>query len=98
MILYIAGKMSGFPDMGRARFREAEERLRQRGHVVLNPAALPIGLPPDRYMPICLAMIDASEGIYLLDGWRASRGATIEAEYARYQGKQVLYEACEVAE
>lgn len=92
MILYIAGKMNGLPDRGKPHFREAAQRLRKNGHIVLNPAVLPVGLYGTNYMPICMAMIDAAEAVYTLDNWEDSPGATIEVSYAKYQGKAILYE------
>ena len=96
MIVYLAGRMYGLPDYGRKQFAEAEERLRRKGHTVLNPAMLPIGMPDERYMPICLAMIDAADAVYLLNGFNDSPGARLESEYAGYQRKKIVYEAYEV--
>ncbi len=92
MIIYIAGKMTGLEDYGREHFARAERDLRAEGHTVLNPACLPDDLPRAAYIPICLAMIDAAEAIYLLDNWPASRGACLEKAYAEYRGKTVWYE------
>ena len=93
MVIYIAGKMTGLPDLGEAAFGAAAARLRAEGNIVLNPAELPKGMPVTRYMPICLAMIDASDAVYALTNWSKSSGALIEVQYARYQGKEILYEA-----
>lgn len=93
--IYIAGKMSGETDYGRAEFNETEKRLTEQGYIVLNPASLPIGLPEKAYMPICLAMLDAADGIYMLEGWEYSFGANLELDYALYQGKKVYYETDE---
>lgn len=90
MIVYIAGKMTGLPGKGRAAFRAAERMLKMRGHVVLNPAVLPDGLPSEAYMPICLAMLEQAEAIYLLDNWEDSPGAKLELAFAKYQGKFVI--------
>ena len=92
MTIYIAGKMTGLPDLGRERFRAAAERLREEGYTVLNPAELPDGMPGDRYMPICLAMVNAADAVYALDNWKESPGATIEIRYAQYQGKPIMIE------
>jgi len=92
MVVYIAGKMMGLPDKGREKFNRAEERLIKKGYVVLNPARLPDGMPLERYMPICLAMLEASDAIYLLDNWEDSFGAKLENQYAVYQDKQTLFE------
>lgn len=87
-IVYIAGKMTGLPDKGRARFREVEAVLKADGHTVLNPAVLPDTLPASAYMPICLAMIDAADTLLLLDNWKDSPGAKLERRYAKYQKKR----------
>lgn len=92
MTIYIAGKMTGLPGLGRAKFAEAAEHLRSQGHIVLNPAELPVGMPGDRYMPICLAMVSAADAVYALDNWNRSSGALVEISYARYQGKSVIYQ------
>ena len=89
-IIYIAGPMKGIENANRHTFAEAAERLRNIGYVVLNPAVLPVGMPFDRYMPICLAMVQAADIICMLDGWGRSRGANIELDFAKYQGKDVV--------
>lgn len=78
-------QMTGLPDQGRRLFHQAEDVLRELGWQVLNPAILPDGLPDDRYMPICLAMLSAADTVMLLPGWETSRGARLEAQYAVYQ-------------
>ena len=92
MTIYIAGKMTGMPDKGRAMFSREAERLRKAGHIVLNPAELPDGMPGTSYMPICLAMVGVADAVYALDNWTESKGATIEVRYAIYQGKEILHE------
>lgn len=91
MNVYIAGKMAGLPDLGREKFAEAEKMLKEQGFSVLNPAVLPDTLPREKYMPICLAMVDAADAVYALDNWQDSRGAALEIQYARYQGKDIIW-------
>ena len=43
-------------------------------------------------MKIDLAMIDVCDIVYMMKGWRASRGAKIEECYAQMRGKKVIYE------
>lgn len=57
--------------------------------VVLNPAELPEGWPTGLYMDVCLAMIRAADLVVFLPGWELSRGASLEMQYCRYQGKPV---------
>ena len=92
MIIYISGKMTGLEDLGRAAFDRAERALREQGHIVLNPAAMPEGMPREAYIPIDLAMIAAADAVYMLRNWPSSRGACLEKAYAEYQGKRILYE------
>ena len=91
-IVYIAGRISG-NEKYKEQFYEAENLLREQGFLTINPACLPDDLPPDRYMPICLAMVQAADAVYMLDGWERSAGAQIERSYALYQGKQIYYES-----
>lgn len=91
MIIYIAGRMAGNPNY-KEEFKKAEQGLKDRGHTVINPSMMPKGLSDEKYMPICLAMLDAADAIYLLSGWENSKGAKLERMYAIYQRKKVLYE------
>lgn len=91
-VVYIGGKMRGLPDYGRHHFMDAEEELKHKGYIVLNPASLPIGMPDEKYMPICLAMLEAADYLYLLDGWKDSTGAQAEYAYALCQRKSVMFE------
>lgn len=91
MIVYIAGPMTGKPDKNRMAFYDAETKLKEQGHAVLNPADLPDGMVPEQYMPICMAMLEQAEGIRLLEDWEESPGARLEWQYAVYQGKTIYY-------
>lgn len=91
MTVYIAGKMTGLPDLGREAFNSAESRLKDAGYNVINPAILPQFLSREQCIPICLAMIDAADMIYVLDNWEDSIGAKLEVEYAKTMGKKLLF-------
>ena len=91
-VVYIAGKMANLQDLGKAKFAAAAKELRDKGFSVLNPAELPDGMPVTRYMPICLAMVQAADTVYALDNWKDSNGARIEIQYARYQGKNLVFQ------
>lgn len=82
MKIYIAGPMTGHENFNRDAFNKMAARLADRGHVVLNPATLPTGLSQGEYMDICLAMVRAADGVFLLPGWKASSGAIAEYHYA----------------
>lgn len=91
IVIYISGPMRWCEEYPK-RFAKAEKELKGQQCVVLNPAWLPLGLNESAYMPICLAMLDAADAIYMLRGWELSDGAKLEKAYAEYQGKYVYYE------
>ena len=90
MIVYIAGPVTSCMETYKATFERKAWELEQDGYTVINPALLPSTLPPESYMPICTAMIDAADAIYMMDGWEWSSGAKLELAYAQYQGKTVI--------
>ena len=92
MRIYISGAMAKRPDTYKEEFAKAEREITEKGHTVINPASLPKGLDQNKYMPICMAMVDATDAIYMMKGWEDSKGARLEKAYAEYQGKLVLYE------
>lgn len=93
MKIYIAGPITGAPDY-QQHFARAERRLHDAGHITMNPATLAQneGFPHADYMHICFAMIDVCEAIYMLKGWQASKGACMEYEYTRKQGRIIMFE------
>jgi len=91
-IVYISGKMRGLEDLGRTHFNLAEMYMREKGFVVLNPSRLPDGMSDEKYMPICLSMLDAADAVLMLNGWSHSKGAQAEYHYAVCQGKTILLE------
>jgi len=89
--IYIAGQITGLKSY-KENFHKAEKYLNARGHICMNPSILPEGFPYETYLPICVTMINACEGIYMLKNWEDSRGAKVEHEYAKAQGKTIIYE------
>lgn len=88
--VFISGPMSGIPGFNRDTFRSAEIHFRNAGYAVINPAVLPTDLDDSKYTPICLAMIDQSDIVFMLDGWKESRGARLERDYAIRCGKIIF--------
>ena len=76
----------------RQKFARAQKMLEDEGHIVINPAVLPVGLDMDKYMPICLSMVDGADAIFLFNNWQNSKGALLEKAYAEYQGKEILFD------
>lgn len=104
MTIYLAGRITGdenykarFAAAKRMLLREGEDRPismecyygTPRADNVLNPAELPEGWPGKVYMDVCLAMIREADLVMFLPGWEQSRGASLEMQYCRYQGKPV---------
>lgn len=77
MILYIAGPMSGLPELNYRAFFEAEEQLKNRGYDTLNPARNK-GSSWQDFMRAGITQVCLSDGVCLLDGWESSPGARLE--------------------
>lgn len=92
MIVYISGAIQNSEKPYKEKFQEAHLHLETLGHSVLDPSFLPSDLPLLRYMPICLAMLEQADAIYMLSDFRNSEGSMLELDYAMYQGKKVLFE------
>jgi hypothetical protein len=93
--IYIAGKISGLKNYKEI-FKKAENELTTKGNLVMNPAVLGEGFEYKSYMPICLAMLEACDTVFFLENWSDSKGAKVEYEYAKIQGKNIVYQhSCE---
>lgn len=82
--LYIAGPMTGYPDLNFPAFEAAARELRAAGYTVISPAEV----NPDHTMPwvTCMkrdikALVDC-DGVATLPHWKESRGATLEVSIA----------------
>ncbi|WP_087864022.1 DUF4406 domain-containing protein [Comamonas thiooxydans] len=89
--IYIAGPMSGLPDFNYPAFHAAAAVLRTQGHHVENPAENPRPACGtwQGYMRMSLRQIAACDCLYMLPGWRGSRGARIEHGLALDLGLEV---------
>lgn len=99
MIVYISGPMTGYVDFNRPAFFAAEEHLARQGWVVVNPARADLEGIEDvsdwthaQYLKRDLKMLLDCDAIYLLPGWRYSKGANIEHQTALACGIQILTE------
>lgn len=92
--IYIAGKINGLKNY-REVFKEAEDKLKEEGNICMNPSVLGEGFPYTYYMPICLAMLEACDTVYMLNNWQDSKGAKVEHEYAKIQGREIIYQESE---
>ena len=100
--IYISGPITGVDDY-LIKFSRAEMFLALKiatGDLAytgfINPAFTNRTLPNDfehqDYMAVCFTLMDLCDGIYLLDGWKNSVGATMEYTYAKKKGMEIFYE------
>ena len=88
MRIYISGPMSNMPDLNRPAFNAKAVELRALGHEVVNPAELPEipGGTWAEYLKRDIPLLLECDRIYMIDGWRDSKGATLELEIASTLG------------
>ena len=85
MRVFISGPITGHLDTYAAVFAAAADTIRKGGHEPVNPATIQLddGASWADYMDVALPMLGTCQGIYLLPGWRDSKGARVEAAVAR---------------
>lgn len=93
MKIYLAGPMTGLPELNFPAFHALAAKLRARGIHVVNPAEI----NPDHSMPWAecmrrdIAQLCTCNAIALLPGWKTSKGATLENHIAeRLEFKRFL--------
>lgn len=90
--IYISGPITGTKDYMQ-RFEKAEKELTEKGYSVINPAKINAMLPQDatweEYIKVSLTLLSICTGVYMMPGWRESRGAVLEFMQARRNGMQI---------
>ena len=94
MKIYIAGAISNNPDYEK-QFSEAEKRLLEQGHAVINPVKN-FGFEYKDYIDMGLCELMHCEAIYLLNGYENSVGALLEMSYAMATGLKIFNEKGEL--
>lgn len=91
MKTYLAGPMTGHPDLNFPAFHAEAARLRALGFEVVNPAE--INTDPDAKWVDCMrkdiAALVTCERLALLPGWAHSRGALLEHHIAHALGLRI---------
>lgn len=91
--VYISGSITKDSDY-RAHFRTAEEKLWEMGMKVFNPAKFEAD--PNKtwedYMRKDITELMTCRAIYLLKGWRKSKGARLEYRIAKALGMIIMRE------
>lgn len=100
MKIYISGAISNLPRSEYLKiFADAEQKLIQKGHKVCNPTKL----LPSRHLSVYKVLgykltllydiyhLMKCDGIYMLKGWKDSKGANVEHAVAKALGLKILY-------
>lgn len=99
MRIYVAGPMTGHPELNFPAFHAAAAELRALGHHVENPAE--INADPKAQWLDCMradiARLVTCDAVHMLPGWEKSRGAKVEHGLAVGLGLQVIYAQGEAA-
>lgn len=93
-MIYISGAITGTTDY-KEKFLKAEKRLEKKGCIVINPARMQDCLPElshKEYMTICIAELSLCDSIYMLSGYKKSKGAMQELRWAQKNGLKVIKE------
>ncbi len=106
MKTYIAGPMTGYPDLNFPAFHAKAAEQRALGYSVVNPAEINGGVAElaacatmtkaelDAHYRSCMVnditALVGCERIVMLDGWTRSKGAMLEHHIARVLGLEIV--------
>jgi hypothetical protein len=90
--VYIAGPMTGIPEMNFPAFHAEAARLRALGYEVVNPAELnpDVAMPWTNCLRLAIPALCGCDAIALLPGWELSSGSHLERYIAQNIGLDVL--------
>lgn len=92
MKLYLAGPMTGYPELNFPLFHAETARLRALGFEIVNPAEINADANAEwlECMRADIKQLVDCDGVAVLQGWAQSRGASIEHNLARDLGLRVF--------
>lgn len=91
--IYVAGPMTGHPDLNFPAFHAAAQALRAEGHHVENPAEIVSDTAAQWLdcMRADIARLVTCDAVFMLPGWQRSRGAQLEHTLAQGLGFSIIY-------
>ncbi len=95
MKTYISGKITGLTEAeARSNFKRAENYLHKLGHKTVNPMTIVHNHDKswENFMREDLKAMFDCDTIFMLQGWRKSKGARIEYELARHLKMKIIIE------
>jgi hypothetical protein len=85
-VFYISGPMTGYPDNNYPAFDAMEIKLKDNGYKCVNPSGEVKGYTYEQYLKRDISNLLECDGVVLLDGWEASKGANAELVVAKTIG------------
>jgi len=93
MRIYISGKITGVPiEEAITWFNYHSNYIGNKGHQTVNPMALPHkhNQSWESFMKEDIAALMGCDGIYMIHGWKKSKGARLEYELAERLGIEIF--------
>lgn len=92
MKIYLSGPMTGFDKFNYPLFDRIAKELREAGYDIINPSENRAAEDWQTSMIGSLRLLLHCRGIYMMQGWTDSKGASLEHEVAKELGYQVIYQ------